>query len=67
MSIDRKIMDEMRRRQIIKLRLAQHEARSGFTLPARVPVTLEQLQDVRDQLEAHFKMIAVLQPPSSLN
>ena len=58
MSLDRKIMDEMRRQRTIKLRLAQYEARTGFTLPARVPVTLEQLMDVRAQLEAHFKRAA---------
>lgn len=38
----------------MKIRLAQHQQRQGFTLPERVPVTLEQLVDVRKQLEDYL-------------
>ena len=54
MSLDRTLMRDMRRQQIMKIRLAQHQQRQGFTLPERVPVTLEQLVDVRKQLEDYL-------------
>ena len=54
MSLDRTIMRDMRRQSVMKLRLAQHERRQGLSLPERVPVTLEQLQDVRRQLEEYL-------------
>ena len=66
MSLDRTLMRDMRRQQVIKLRLAQHERRQGLTLPERVPVTLEQLIDVRRQLEDYLLRTSEL-PPSALN
>lgn len=54
MHIDRALIREARRQHAMKLRLAQALARTGFTLPERIPVTLEQLQEVHRQLLSHF-------------
>lgn len=50
----RYILRELAQQRIIRERLLQAQARTGFTLPARVPVTLETLQEVRAALEGHF-------------
>lgn len=47
-------MRELRKQQIIKMRLDQARVREGCFLPQRIPVTFEALQDVKDQLEAHL-------------
>lgn len=60
-------MRDMRRQAVMKLRLAQHQQRQGFTLPERVPVTLEQLMEVRRQLEDYFMRTATASANTTLN
>lgn len=60
-------MREMRRQHNMKLRLAEAITRAGFNVPSRVPVTLEQLQEIEAQLKAHFAAASTLVPSSKLN
>lgn len=62
--MNRAIMREVRRQHFIKLRLAEAAARSGPTLPARVSVTLEQLQEIKEQLEAHLAKTGITTVPA---
>lgn len=50
----RHLLNEIKRQHIIKARIAQAREQTGFTLPARVPVSLETLIEVRAALERHF-------------
>lgn len=52
--IERTLLREYRKQNTIKQRLAEAKARTGFSLPARVPVTLETLLEVKQQLEDHL-------------
>lgn len=54
MNIHRALAREYRLQLNMKKHLAKAQARTGFTLPERVAVTLETLLDVKRQLEEHF-------------
>lgn len=64
---ERHLMREVRRQHYMKLRLAEAQARTGFTVPTRVPVSLEQLQEIEAQLRAHFAATSTIIPSSKLN
>jgi hypothetical protein len=52
--MDRQLMRELRRQQIIRTRLELAKLRNGLSLPPRVPVTYETLVEIQKQLEEHL-------------
>ncbi len=63
MSMDRILMRDIRRQQIIRLRLEQARLRAGLSLPNRIPVTFEALQEIQEQLKEH---LAKQTPPAGV-
>jgi len=57
------IMRKMRQQHTIKQRLAEAQMRQGLFLPTKIPVSLESLQQIKDQLAEALERQMLPPPP----